>query len=95
MNTVIIIKVDDSTQGMEEALNAGCWAVGMARYSAYMGIDDVQDEASLSQTEIDKRCAKARDVLWRAGAHYVIDTIAELPDVVIDINKRLARGDKP
>ena len=37
----------------------------------------------------------SRDLLIKSGAHYVIDSIAELPEVCADINKRLAQGEKP
>jgi phosphonoacetaldehyde hydrolase len=30
-----------------------------------------------------------------AGAHYVIDTVVDLADVVNDINNRLAKGERP
>jgi phosphonoacetaldehyde hydrolase len=29
------------------------------------------------------------------GAHYVVDSIAEVPVVIDDINLRLARGERP
>ncbi|HEJ7998676.1 TPA: phosphonoacetaldehyde hydrolase, partial [Serratia liquefaciens] len=33
--------------------------------------------------------------LYSAGAHYVIDTLAQLPDVIAEINQRLAAGERP
>jgi phosphonoacetaldehyde hydrolase len=33
--------------------------------------------------------------LMESGAHYIIESIKELPDVVEDINKRLALGETP
>jgi phosphonoacetaldehyde hydrolase len=33
--------------------------------------------------------------LRAAGAHYVIDTVADLPQVLDDIERRLARGERP
>ncbi|MDP6488759.1 MAG: phosphonoacetaldehyde hydrolase, partial [SAR324 cluster bacterium] len=42
-----------------------------------------------------RRLAKTRDILQKAGAHYVIDTFDQLVDVVEDINVRLARGERP
>ena len=38
---------------------------------------------------------KAEEQLYRAGAHYVIDGIWDLPDVVEEINDRLLEGDSP
>ena len=50
---------------------------------------------ALTEAEIDRRVAYTRDVLYKSGAHYVIDSIVELPEVIDDINLRLARGEKP
>ena len=46
-----VIKIDDTTSGVGEGLNAGCWAVGMARYSNYMNINTLEEEATLSKAE--------------------------------------------
>ena len=35
------------------------------------------------------------DLLQKAGAHYVIDTWEQMPDVIEDVNIRLGRGEKP
>jgi len=90
-----VVKVDDTTSGVGEALEAGCWGVGVARYSNYMDIDTLEQADSLPKEEIERRLAQTRDILRKAGAHYVIDSIAELPEVIDDINQRLARGEKP
>jgi len=90
-----VVKVDDCVSGLTEALEAGCWAVGTARYGNYMEIDSFEEEASLSEEEIKKKLVKAKNILAEGGAHYVIDNISDLPDVVADINLRLSRGEKP
>jgi len=90
-----VIKVDDCVSGLHEAHEAGCWSVGVVRYGNYMDIDSLEMEAALSEAEIQTRLNKARKIMSEGGAHYVIDTLADLPDVVDDINARLARGEKP
>lgn len=90
-----VVKVDDTTSGVGEALEAGCWGVGVARYSNYMDINDLEHEKKLSEAEIQRRLEQSRDLLRKTGAHYVIDSIAELPEVAADINSRLARGESP
>lgn len=90
-----VVKVDDTTSGVGEALEAGCWGVGVARYSNYMNIDTLEQAGAMSAAELERRCEQTREILRRAGAHYVIDTIAELPDVIADVNARLARGERP
>ncbi len=90
-----VVKVDDTVGGVGEGLNAGCWAVGVSRYSNYMLINSLDEEATLSEEEIGRRHEQSRDKLRAAGAHYVIDSIADIEPVIADINARLARGEKP
>ncbi|KAK3082877.1 hypothetical protein FSP39_007786 [Pinctada imbricata] len=90
-----VVKVDDTVSGVGEAVSAGCWGVGVARYSNYMGIDSLEDIGKLTADEEEKRCEHSRELLRKAGAHYVIDSIKDLPEVVEDINRRLADGEKP
>jgi len=90
-----VVKIDDTVSGVGEALNAGCWGVGVVRYSNYMDVDTPEQGAALSAAEIDRRMAITRDILEKSGAHYVIDSLADIEPVIEDINARLARGEKP
>lgn len=90
-----VIKVDDTVSGVGEALEAGCWGVGIARYSNYMNIDTLEQAEGLAEEEIQRRLAHTRETLRKAGAHYVIDEFPQLLEVVDDVNQRLARGEKP
>lgn len=90
-----VVKVDDTVKGIGEAQNAGCWGVGVARYSNYMDIDSLEHEEKLTEQDIEARLKKSREILQESGAHYVIDSLVELPEVVADINARLAKGEKP
>ncbi len=90
-----VVKVDDTVSGVGEALEAGCWGVGVSRYSNYMDINSLDEADRLPAAEIERRHEKTRDILRKAGAHYVIDSVADLPPVIDDINARLARGERP
>ena len=90
-----VVKVDDTVGGVGEGLNGGCWAVGVTRYSNYMNINSLEEEATLSEDEMQRRLDKTRDILTEAGAHYVIDSIVDIEPVIEDINARLARGERP
>ena len=90
-----VIKVDDTVSGVGEAVNAGCWGVGVTRYSNYMDVDTPEDGEKLSDDEIAKRQAHTKDLLEKAGAHYVIESIADIEPVIEDVNKRLANGERP
>ena len=48
--------------------------------------DEVQ---SMPQDELKKRMWKVRKRMYAAGAHYVIDSIDELPDLIECINARI------
>ena len=52
-------------------------------------------EVMVSKAEIATRRERAAGKLYAAGAHYVVDTLADLPEVITDINARLAKGERP
>ena len=69
--------------------------VGVSLYSNHMVVDSLEDADRLSAQEIHRRHELTRGILRKAGAHYVIDTLVALPEVVDHINERLARGVRP
>lgn len=88
------VKVDDTLPGIEEGLRAGMWTVGVSVSGNEVGLERADWEA-LSAEEQQQRRARAEQRLYSAGAHYVIDSVADLPAVIAQINQRLAQGDKP
>ena len=48
-------------------------------------------QAEVLKQKVDASVEKLAD----AGSHYVIDSVADLPPVIDDINRRLANGEKP
>jgi len=55
-----------------------------------------EDEVhALTPDEFARRRAAAVERLRAAGAHYVIDSVADLLPVVNEIEARLARGERP
>ena len=90
-----VVKIDDTASGIGEGLNAGCWTVGVSRYSNYMNIDSFEHEKTLSEQELSKRNIQSGNKLKASGAHFVIDSIADLPAIIDEINSRLARGIEP
>lgn len=88
------IKVDDAEVGIAEGLNAGCWTVGIAASGNGVGLDWAAYQA-LDEAERRARIAVAAEALRAAGAHYVIDTIADFLTVFADISARLAASDSP
>lgn len=90
-----VVKVDDTASGVGEAVNAGCWGVGVVRYSNYMNINTQAEADAMNEEEIARRMAHTRDILLKTGAHYVIDSLADIEPVIEDINARMARGERP
>lgn len=76
-----IIKVDDTAPGIGEGVAAGCVTVGVALSGNAVG--KTPDElAAMSDAEVDALRQKATAILVEAGAHHVIDTIADLPALI-------------
>jgi len=90
-----IVKVDDTVAGVGEGLNAGTWTVGLSDTSNYMDIDTVEQYEKMSKSEFQTRAAKSRDILIKTGCHYVVPDITHLPPIIEDINRRLAKGERP
>ena len=90
-----VIKVDDTVGGIGEAINGGCWAIGVSRYSNYMNIDSLEHEQKLTSCALKTRNIYSRDKLLTAGAHFVIDSIQDLPPIVDKINAKLSKGEMP
>jgi phosphonoacetaldehyde hydrolase len=90
-----VVKVDDTVGGVGEGLNTGCWTIGLCRYSNYTNIDTIKQWKEMSKEDFEKRVEQSRNILLKSGAHYVVDSIKELPEALEDINQRLARGESP
>lgn len=88
------IKVDDSAPGIHEGHNAGMWTVGLALSGNESGLTAEQFSRASSDdlTKIRKQASRS---LEHAGAHFIIDTIADLPPVIAEIERRLASGFRP
>ncbi|SGY81657.1 Phosphonoacetaldehyde hydrolase-Phosphonoacetaldehyde phosphonohydrolase [Moritella viscosa] len=88
------IKVDDSVPGIEEGHNAGMWTVGLLLSGNEAGLT-LEEYLAADEATLHLSREKARDRFTPFNAHYLIDTIAELPQVVADIDARLAAGERP
>jgi phosphonoacetaldehyde hydrolase len=89
-----IVKVDDTTPGIEAARNAGCWAVGITRTGNEVGLSEEELDA-LPSSEQDAAIQAAADKLMAAGAHCTIASVADLGRLLNDFDTRLSRGERP
>ncbi len=88
------VVVDDSPTGLVSGRAAGMWAVGILASGNEIGLS-LEDWTALPEADKSARRQAADAVLRAAGAHYVIDTVAELPAVIAQINAKLANGVMP
>ncbi|BAK66379.1 phosphonoacetaldehyde hydrolase [Sphingobium sp. SYK-6] len=88
------IVVDDSPSGLTAGRAVGMWAIGILASGNEVGLS-LEDWTALSADEQDAHRGRGLPVLARAGAHYVIDTIADLPPIIDAIEARLAGGERP
>ncbi len=89
-----IVKVGDTVPDIDEGVNGGMWSVGVVTSGNEIGMTP-QEIRMADPVEFKAKHAKASLKLAQAGAHYVIDSIADLLPVIDDINQRLTRGEKP
>ena len=89
-----VVKVDDTGVGIDEGVQAGCWTVGVALSGNEAGltVDEVRQADPAALDEVRRRATQA---LKAHGAHYVIDTVADLLPVIDEIEQKLARGLRP
>lgn len=89
-----VVKVDDTGVGVQEGLNAGTWSVGLSISGNAAGLTLAEWQAldAAAQQAVRDRATAA---LEAAGAHYVIDSVADLMPVLDEIEVRLARGERP
>src|SRR5215468_5046065 len=88
------VKIDDTRPGVEEGLNAGMWTIGVAVSGNEVGLS-LKDWEKLPQAEQARLREGASTRMYQAGAHYVVDSIADILPCLDDIEARLARGEQP
>ena len=83
-----VLKYGDTIADIKEGINAKAWTVGVVLGSNELGLAQ-EEVSSLPADELEARKADVRRRMLAAGAHYVVDTIAELPAVIAEINRKL------
>ncbi|WP_431809764.1 phosphonoacetaldehyde hydrolase [Brevibacillus agri] len=89
-----LVKVGDTTSDMQEGRNAGMWTVGVLKGGSELGLSQ-QEVADMPAEELQARLANAAARLKAAGAHYVIEEIGRLDEVLDKIERRQAAGEHP
>lgn len=89
-----VVKVDDTPVGIEAGRNAGTWTVGITRTGNALGLSPSEVEA-LPDDELQRRLAEAAERFRSGGAHFVLESVADLPELLPEIERRLRAGQKP
>jgi phosphonoacetaldehyde hydrolase len=89
-----LVKVGDTLVDIEEGLNAGTWTIGLALSGNAMGKPRTEVLA-LSDEELRFQREAIAGEFFRAGAHYVVDGIWDVPGVLEEIQQLLEDGEKP
>jgi phosphonoacetaldehyde hydrolase len=88
------LKIGDTISDIQEGLNAGMWSIGVIMSSNEMGLK-FQEINSLPEEVIERRKKEASARMLNAGAHYVINTLNDLPGLIDSINEKLKNGERP
>jgi phosphonoacetaldehyde hydrolase len=89
-----VVKVDDTPPGIAEGVAASCWTVGITLSGNECGLSR-EELAACSPAEVAAHRARAGWALRQAGAHYLVDSVADLLPVIGEIAARRARGERP
>ena len=60
-----------------------------------MDINSLEEADAMDPADYQIRLEKSRQILRSSGAHYIIDELPEILDVIADVNRRLANGERP
>lgn len=89
-----VVKVDDTPPGIAEGVAAGTWTVGLALTGNIAGLS-AEELVALSDAERSAIRSRATRELTEAGAHLVVDGIADLSGAIETIATHLSAGGRP
>ncbi len=89
-----VVKVDDTVPGLLEGRHAGCWTVAVVASGNELGLT-ADTWAALSEPERSALIAQAQARLAAGRPDYGVNTVADLPAVLDDVERRLANGERP
>jgi phosphonoacetaldehyde hydrolase len=93
-STASAVKVGDTPSDIQEGLNAGMWTVGVTATGNEVGLG-ADELAALSPADRMRVVERAGKNLKAAGAHYVVESVAQMEPIIEEINRRLAAGERP
>lgn len=88
-----VIKIGDTPSDIQEGLAAGVWSIGVARTGNMIGLSEA-DLNALDPVEQSARVKHAHAALQAAGAHFVIESVADIHPV-LDVIESHMRASAP
>lgn len=89
-----VVKVGDTIADIEAGRNAGCWTVGICDSSSITGLS-FDEYCELNDDDKTRQLAATASAFQNAGSHFTISSIEELPQILHQINLKLAEGNRP
>ncbi|MCU0512130.1 MAG: phosphonoacetaldehyde hydrolase [Anaerolineae bacterium] len=89
-----LVKIGDTPADMAEGRNAGMWTIGLAKTGNELGLS-LAEVTVLPRATLTARLAAARARLLAAGAHEVVDGLADIMPALERLHDRHAAGEKP
>lgn len=88
------VKIGDTPIDIEEGRNAGMWTIGITRTGNEIGLSQKELEA-LPEAEQKSLEERAELRLRAAKAHYLARSVAECTPILLEIDGRIAAGERP
>ncbi len=85
---------DDTPVGIEAGRHAGCWTIGVTRTGNCVGLSE-PEMAKLSSSEVTALCEVAEQKLRASGAHFIVESVVEIPDLLLEIDQLMSHGKLP
>ena len=88
------VKIGDTPVDVAEGLNAGMWTIAITGTGNEIGVS-LADWQALSAEERCRRESEARQRLVAAGAHFTASSLTACGELLEEIERRIAAGEKP
>ena len=85
-----VIKVGDTISDIREGLNAGMWSIGVVKGSNELGLSE-EEVNTYDKKKLAAMLKAVRSRFLASGAHFVIEEIPDLEDLVPIVNKKLLK----
>ena len=89
-----MVKIGDTVNDIQEGLNAGMWTIGLSRTGNELGLS-VDEVKAVDDDHLESLLVEVASKFNQEGAHFVVQSLADCPDIITRIDRRLAMGQHP